>query len=202
MTEHKSALPAWAVWSLWVGANTLALAAVWLLSYALLALAKTLFGPLNEDHIMGYIVLPLAVLLPALLQWLVLRRLFRPAAAWIPASIAGWASVFAISIVTAQIRSEFMAMIMGPGFLPVAFALLGLMLGAAQWLVLRRHAARAGWYILASVLGWPALILVIGPTINNLAEMTAIGLVPALFTGAALAYLLGQVPSALQQKPA
>ena len=205
MTERKSALPPWAVWLLWVGANALAFAAVWLLSFALLALAKILFGPLNEDRILGYIVLPLAVLLPVLLQWLVLRHLFRPAAPWIAASIAGWASVVVVGIVTTRVSVEFMQMILGAGFLPLAFALLGLMLGAAQWLVLRQHAARASWYVLASALGWPALILVIGPTINNLAEMTAIGLVPALFTGAALAYMLGKVPppeSAIRQMSA
>lgn len=38
--------------------------------------------------------------------------------------------------------------------LAVAFAVTGAVIGTAQWLVLRQHLPRAGWWVLASALGF------------------------------------------------
>jgi hypothetical protein len=81
-------------------------------------------------------------------QWLVLRRWLSGAGWWVVASTlgmalgggAGLAASFAAGADVIQ---------------PWALAILGAPLGIAQWLVLRRHADRTGWWIPLNVLALP-----------------------------------------------
>jgi hypothetical protein len=103
---------------------------------------------------------PAAVLvvltLPAFLQWLILRRWFPRAGWWIPASGAGWflgllVLGWGIAVADTQGESAFARVAVPAGFL-----LPGAVAGAVQWLVLRRGVAHAGWWVLASGIGWVA----------------------------------------------
>lgn len=40
------------------------------------------------------------------------------------------------------------------------FPMAGLLVGAAQWLVLRKHLARARWWLLANAVGWMLALFV------------------------------------------
>jgi len=76
-------------------------------------------------------------------QWLVLRPQVHQAGWWILASTIGWAMGTAVVMVVFPPE---------PGVL--AGALLGAMIGLAQWFVLRRWVRQAGWWPITSMLGW------------------------------------------------
>ncbi len=158
-----------------------------------------------------------------LAQWLVLRRELpaMPARAWIAATaaaaIVAWAIGTAIVVaVVPALRGDGAgqsAADPGAAFQIAAGAGLGLalgaMMGAAQWLVLRQHVMRAGWWVLASALGWAvgmaiaflgggalpagASLVVIGLVI--FASGTAMGAAVGAITGVTLALLLPNRPA-------
>ncbi len=106
------------------------------------------------------------------LQWVVLRQRLTQTGWWVLASAAGWAGGWAIAI--APVSPEF-------GFL--TGTVLGAALGTTQWLFLRRHFHRAGWWIVVSALGWTAgLTLLSGPLL--------VGAVAGAVTGIALELFL------------
>jgi len=84
------------------------------------------------------------------MQWLVLRRHVAQTGGWVVATAVGYTLA---GITTALIFRLFMntsAALVGI----VAFgAVAGVVGGIMQWLVLRRNVARAGWWVLASILG-------------------------------------------------
>ena len=61
--------------------------------------------------------------------------------------------------------------------------------GALQWLVLRRQVARAGWWVLASTVGWVVGGLVSGIT-DAAVGWAVLGAVYGAITGAVLVWLL------------
>ena len=194
MTAHKTSFSRWIFWGLWTAVNSFAFMAAWALAFAVLGWLKSVIAGINEDHILGFILGPLVIVLPVVAQWIVLRQYVRPAASWIAASIAGWILTIAILYGAAQLSRGFRDALLGPAALLLMVAILGLGLGGMQWLFLRRRVHRAGWYVLASMLGWLTVLIIIGPTINYMAEIVALGTVPAIFTGAALAWLFGHTP--------
>jgi hypothetical protein len=146
----------WALWPLWVAACALgnALAAI-----AFSSVGKIIDAPTAPQFI-KMAAQPAAFLvvltLPAFLQWLILRHWFRPAGWWIPASGAGWflglmLLGWGIAVADTQGESAFARIAVPAGFL-----LPGAVAGAVQWLVLRRGVSHAGWWVLASSIGWVA----------------------------------------------
>lgn len=88
------------------------------------------------------IVLGHAASIAGVLQWLVLWKQFSRSPWWILMSSAGALIVlFTGSVVVTS--SEYLY-----------FALAGAVIGLMQWLVLRRQLTSAGWWILASTIGW------------------------------------------------
>jgi len=75
--------------------------------------------------------------------------------------------------------------------LDLAFLSMGLAIGIAQWLLLRRRLSHAGWWIAASVVGWGLLALLTGDTVDGFGSLM-LGLLPASATAAALALLMKQ----------
>lgn len=82
-------------------------------------------------------------------QRIVLRRHGLEARYWIPAAIVGRAiGGFAVTVLTLTVWYG------APGLAGVGVLLLhGAVVGFAQWLVVRRWARRAGWWVLASAIG-------------------------------------------------
>ena len=108
--------------------------------------------------ISGYVV--------ALSQFFVLNQHIHKAWRWIIASGLGWTAGW------------FVSYLLVPKELDVLSSLvLGLALGVAQWWILRKEFAWAGWWIPLSILGWTA----------------GISLLPGIFSTGALA---GAVPGA------
>jgi peptidoglycan/LPS O-acetylase OafA/YrhL len=74
--------------------------------------------------------------------------------------------------------------------------LMGVSIGTAQWVLLRRRLPRAGWWIAANVLGWGLLALITSGNGVDQYVLFIFGLLPACATAAMLALLMNQVPPA------
>lgn len=78
-------------------------------------------------------------------------------------------------------------------------ALLGAAFGAAQWLVLRRRVARAGWWVPANILGFAAgsalaAALPVDDVPAHFVGGAVLGAILGAVTGGALLWLLAQAP--------
>jgi hypothetical protein len=73
-----------------------------------------------------------------------------------------------------------------PCNLTIDGALIGLCVGIAQWLALRRHLRSAGWWILAGVIGYSA-----GKAISDGFALTVPGPAGYALGGAAIGFLVG-----------
>ena len=82
-------------------------------------------------------------------QWLVLRRLIGKANGWVALTITAWALGWALWAAAVAWSSS-------PNAILSSMALLagGAISGLGQWLVLRQSVRRAGWWVLATALGW------------------------------------------------
>jgi hypothetical protein len=163
--------PGWDFWLLWVIASAVG----WALSIGI-ADALADFGGV-ELVVIGAIV--------GTAQWLVLRRQLHSAGWWILASAMGL--ILSYIIIPARPVSEYRSY-----ELLFEDAFRGVVIGTAQWLVLRRQIHRAIWHILASAVG----NVVVGSALYVLyvyGVMRAIVLtVGEAITGAVLVWLLRQ----------
>ena len=149
----------WAFWFRWVLANALALTISVEASryYPVVnaALGKTLgqSAVATTMAVLSFLSGILIAILVGMLQWLVLRRYVRWAKQWWIATSVGW-------IVGSFIASYAAFPILAAHPLTVSLTIdavtLTVMMGVVgvfQWLVLRRHVRRAGWWVLASIAG-------------------------------------------------
>lgn len=189
-THPRLFVTSWSFGLAWVVASTLGAA----IGLALSVGAMAAIG--GDDDRLAIILLPSVGGGILVMQWLTLRRRVPQAARWVVATLAGGLigalGVVAVSWGIGAILGSSPAVqhLQGaPGNI-VALSLYGLGLGVMQWCFLRRHWASAGWWVLASVVGWAGLGLVIGSGLESLAELVWFGPVPAAVTGCALIYLL------------
>jgi hypothetical protein len=131
-------------------------------------LAVTTLGWLLGGVLLPELALVAAGCVIGVLQWVVLRQRLPQTGWWVLASAVGWAGGWVIAI--ALVPPEF-------GFL--TGIVLGAVVGTDQWLFLRRHFYRAGWWIPVSALGWTA-----GLTL--LTDPLLVGTVAGAVTGIAL----------------
>ena len=139
---------------------------------------------ITEDYLLQYILWPIFGLFYGYLQYTLLRRYF-PRIGW-------WVLVTTMSLSLTFLEMElgrFIASALGfddysVGSVVIQLMLVGGFLGAAQWLVLRRHIPNAVWWIPASMVGWG----LVGIT-ETLGVFTVI-VYPAVVTGIALYLLL------------
>ena len=150
----------WLFWLVWVSASVAAgvAAALGLLSFSGLDPAANTF----------YLTaLPLAGVLVALSQWVVLRRYVAPGGMWALATGVGWALGWPAGILLGAalaVAVEAVPLSGSGGILAifVGFVVAGIVPGAVTgvlqwWLVLRGHRVRLGWWTLASIAGMAAL---------------------------------------------
>ena len=67
---------------------------------------------------------------------------------WVLASIVGWALGVIVSLLASAIAP------VGRAMPAIGATLVGAGIGIMQWLILRRRFRRAGWWVLASAMGW------------------------------------------------
>jgi hypothetical protein len=83
-------------------------------------------------------------------QWVLLHRYFIWPLSWIGFSIAGWIVVD----IWFNIISYWITAWTAIYVVPASAIIAGALLGAVQWFVLRKEVYCAGWWIVASALGW------------------------------------------------
>ena len=176
----------WGFWFWWVLASTVGYAVG---NAAGMKVVQAVVGA-AEYRAKGFVVaIPLLVVMTGaavgVMQWLVLRREVSGAGWWVLASTVGWvmgkaAAFLGILFVGLQGFSPVSANI-------VSGAVVGAVVGVLQWLILRRQLRRAGWWVLASTVGW-----VMGQAAHGAIGLPAVGAVSGAITGIALVRLLRQ----------
>jgi uncharacterized Tic20 family protein len=110
-----------------------------------------------------------------LMQWLALRRQVSWVGRWVLACTAGGVVALVVGGLVSLALGEVLALLMiGPVYFAfaVGIAVYGAAAGTMQWLILRRHVSRTGWWVLASI--------VAGLTGRGLGRAVAVGVSLAL----------------------
>ena len=131
-----------AFWFLWVLASALG----WAVGFPIADAILTVLGEVVADEV---VIFGLLGALPGLLQWLLLRRHLPQAGRWVLASTLAGALIGAVA---SSVR------VVDPA---AGYAVAGASFGILQWLVLRRHVSHAGWWLLASPVGWAVSVPVV-----------------------------------------
>jgi hypothetical protein len=120
-------------------------------------------------------------------QWLLLRQHLSRVGGWVLATSLGFAMFGAVNEANTVVFA-------------VVFAVVGAAVGIAQWLVLRQHLRRAGWWALASTMGFatygavPSLYETVYGAVGVVVVLTIVAMYGAI-TGAVLVWLLRQPAS-------
>jgi hypothetical protein len=195
MTVERNQI-GWAIWLVWVLMTTMGYVLGWFIGFFLAQVPEEFIGSSALEDILAYFiagaVLGFGV---GLMQWLLLRGYVSRAGWWVLASTVGW-GLSMMAVVE--------AFDVGLGF-PVSGAMLGAVTGGAlggavtgilQWLVLRGQVSRAGWWVLASTVGWGLSMAVVEAFDVGLGLPVG-GVVLGAVTGGAIVWLLRQpVPEA------
>ncbi|NJK28979.1 MAG: protein kinase [Acaryochloris sp. SU_5_25] len=182
-------LPPKAGWKLWM---------VWLLSCAVgeAVLNASLAGVEVTNHVGFGIAGAIGGALGGVLQWFILRRYFARASWWILATTLGaavgnivWSIVIFAQISDGSDSNRARIIIISALYFGVN--------GILQWLILRRHFFKAGWWVLVSILGGTlagAAYAILPPSSDtNLAAYGAMaGATYGAVTGGVLIWLLRQ----------
>lgn len=206
----------WALWLRWVLANAvgelIGLGAAAVLGVLLAQAVEATFGAFAGLALAGVFILlgTFEGVVVGVAQWLVLRRPF-PALRWQAWLLASAVGAF-VAWTLGMLPSTLMGAATGDGGPPAPDidgplmyalaagmgAVLGPVLGVPQWLVLRRHAPRAGWWVLANVVAWAAGMPVVfigagaAPS-GGLLGIVVTGLLTATAAGAVVGALHGLV---------
>ncbi len=174
----------WGLWLLWALACTFAFGLGGGLSAAL--------SPFR-NLITPYLAMAVSLVLAGVLQWLLLRSQVNEAGWWALASITAVAVIGVVAFGVGMMNRD-VGWVLG--------VVVGwIMLGVLQWLVLRQEVAGAGWWIVATTLGLPLAVPVVGfvswatgtpvdSTVGGLLRWHAFGAAYGSITGTALLWLL------------
>jgi len=105
------------------------------------------------------------------LQWAVLYQRIHKAWRWAVFSVAGWTFGYVLFVLLSALHLG----------LPAGM-LIGLIVGIAQWLLLRKEVNWAGWWIIISTMAWTT-------GLNLLPGLLTSGALPGALTGLALVIL-------------
>ncbi len=170
--------PGWRVWFLWLVAGAVGWGWGVYWGWYIPTEPKTLQA-IPAVIAAGYLGVAVGVSVVGALQWLALRRHVPRASRWLLASLGAAAVVGGV--------------VFGVGAFDAAVgwiagvSVFGTVVGVLQWLVLRRQIPRAGWWVLASTVGWVA-----GMPVGDSVGPPGLGAVYGAITGTTLVWLLRQ----------
>ncbi len=189
--------PRWSFYLLWIVLTALCIPITFIAAFAILRLIILLVGDyvtvggvrhITEDYLWSFVFYPMAGLVTGIVQYALLRRYLPRMGWWVAATTGGWLMVLlGIALAgwlqwTRSLSSWF--------WLPVV---LGVIMGAVQWMLLRRRLPQAGWWIAASAAGWALWGLLTGATSSfGMFGLWTLGAVPAVATALMLALLMNQ----------
>ena len=193
--KDKGSQAGWGFWLGWVVATTVGMFVGFIMGIFSLFFTGEEFGEWLAFLGLG-IMLGIGV---GILQWLVLRRRVSGVGWWVLASAAAGYGITQASFILIEESLSFGLLLSSTG----VAALGGAVTGILQWLVLRGKVSRAGWWVLASTVGWGlsmAVTIAMPSGVTDDIEFTGpavTGAVLGAVTGAALVWLLRQpVPEA------
>jgi len=180
----------WNVWPAWVGLNLLSIPAAIVAALGLVVLIDRIVGPIDGpeavDILSPVLYISMIILVMTVLQWLLLRRYLPYAGAWIPLTVLGWLCGMLLFYVV------YLTGFSAPDEWGVALALpfFGALVGLAQWLYLRRVIDRAGYWVLASIVGYGVWVRAQFSSFTSILEFLFFILAPFAITGLTLLLLL------------
>jgi hypothetical protein len=196
---RSAAHPARAFWLRW----TLYMAAGELLGFGFVAAFLTPLAALAAPEPVVWLAsIPAGAVEGAavgLAQWLVLRSALPALSrnAWTAATALGamlaYALAYVMNVAAEASGGEFTSALIA--VLAVAGLLFLLSMGGAQWFILRRHVARAGWWIAANTAAWPLGVLL--PVISIALVPDGAPLAVSIVAGATGGVLMGLTVGAL-----
>ena len=200
--------PEWFFYPAWIIFQALAIPIAFILSFAIVLIALKIVGGyiylggvryITEDYLFNYIFFPTNILMMGLLQYVLLRRYLPRMGAWILVTVAGGlvGTIFLFGWFSVAPYFGEVGVTVESWAIDSVFIFLGFSVGVGQWLLLRRRLPKAGWWIVANIVGWGVLRLVIGNTLDQF-DIVALGVLPACATAVALAFLINQ---AAQSEP-
>jgi len=194
--------PRWSFYPTWIILTFLCVPIAFFLNFAVLRIIMSFVGDfvyvngvrrITEDYLFMYTFIPLVGLLTGVLQYGLLRRYLPRMGWWVVATTGGWLLGVLLIVIPGWLNWTD-----GSLNLDLAFIAMGLAIGVAQWLLLRRRLPQAGWWIGANVVGWGLLgLITAGNTIGQFGIFT-VGFLPACVTAAMLAMLMHQVKPAFR----
>lgn len=191
--------PAWFFFPAWIVLTSICFPVAFLLIFPILRIIIRIVGDfiivngvqhITEDYLALYIFVPIVSVLTGVLQYALLSRYLPRMGGWVAATFGGWVLGMLLIVISGRLTWMDASTTLG---LDIIFILIGFSIGAAQWLLLRKRLPRAGWWIVANILGWGLLGLVTaGPSLDQYALFT-LGFLPACATAAALALLMNRL---------
>lgn len=174
-------LVSWRIWSWWVLAS--------MVGWAVGGPVGVSLGSPGSLILTGYLAVTGGGIVAGVLQSLVLQRQVGESSWWVLVGHIKASGVVGvvISVVSVLVDPD-VGWVVGVG-------LFGTVLGTLQWVALRRYVTGAGWWVVASTLGWvlggPATVIV-GPTRAGYVGWAVLGTVYGVVTGSMLVWLLRQ----------
>ena len=168
------------VWGAWVAFNSAAA----LLAVALVMIVTLLPG-INPDVAAGPLLVVAFVILLGMAQGLILRQRSVGMARWMLIMSASWTATYIVSLLLNLVLPESLL----AEFSASSLTFFGTVSGIIQWLYLRGSFRWAVVWVVAMTAGWTVLGLLTGPAFRSLWGFALIGLIPSIFSGAALAWL-------------
>jgi len=170
--------PGWRLWFLWLMAGFIGWG--WPMDVGSFGEGPFLaiLPALPAVNIPRYVSVATGAAAVGVLQWLILRRYLPGPARWLVASLGAAALGFLVVLVLGAVNTD--------SGLATGVGLYGTLAGTLQWLVLRQHVGRAGWWVLANTVGWLVAI-----PVGDLAGPPGWAIYSAV-TGTALVLLLRQ----------
>jgi hypothetical protein len=178
-------LPGWRLWFLWLMAGAIGWG--WSMDAGSFGEPRQfeVLQSLPAVSIPQFLSVVAGGILVGVAQWLVMRRYVNRAVRWVPASL-GAVALSALVFFGVGLFDADLGLIAGVG-------LYGTLAGVLQWLVLQREVTRAGWWVLASTVGW-----VVSIPVGDITGPPGWAFYGAI-TGTLLVWLLRQGPPALTQ---
>ena len=168
--------PGWRVWFLWLIANAWGWGVGMFTPFGQPGGIQTLQSSPAVVWA-GYLSVAWGAVLVGGLEWLVIRQYVERAIRWVPASVGASAMVGVVVFGVGAFDAD-AGWVAGTG-------LFGTAAGVLQWLVLRGQVPGAGWWVLASTVGWVA-----GIPMGEELGWNGLGAGYGLITGTVLVLLL------------
>ena len=156
--------PRWYFYPIWIVLSSLCIPLALFLNLLVLNLIAQVVGDfiyvngvprIPEDYLFNYTFFLFAGLATGGLQYAFLRRYLPRMGWWVLATTGGWLLGMLLFLIPGWLNLTKIFLNFG-----LMFVLVGLAVGIAQWLLLRRRLSQAGWWIAANVVGWWLVALI------------------------------------------